>query len=234
VTIIQRGHSRLILLGLALLAPLALTAGCGGAAATGAHPVSQATPDPFLATTSPIPAHPKPYTRIPAACSLLNAAALRALGLGRKGTAQPTQRDPGLQEEYCTWGGPGVTRSKPGLLGGQRLLTVVIDLFTVNPEFGQAPAAAAKQQFQQEVSSQAQIDNTRAEPVHGLASQASIVYVARGTLGQGEVLVLDQNVMINAVYAGPPSSGRPASRAVADDGALAAARAALTTLSAPR
>jgi hypothetical protein len=182
---------------------------------------SSATSQPPTSVHPAVPARSSVFATIPPACSLLNSRTLSQLGLAAKGQQRPSAQETGLTEEYCTW------TSRPGNPVSPTV-TIIVDLFTA--AYGQAPAVAAQQQFQNNVSEQAQADGSRASRVRGLADEAFINQVTRGSLSQSQVQVLDQNVLLTLAY-GEPASSESIS-APLSDGALTAARAILTTLGA--
>lgn len=182
---------------------------------------SSANSQPPTSVRPAVPARSSILATIPAACSLLNSRTLSQLGLAAKGQQQPSTQDTGLTEETCVWA------SRPGNPVSPTV-TIIVDLFTAAD--GQAPAVAAQQQFQDNVSSQAQIDGSHASRVHGLADEAFINQVTRSSFSQSQLQVLDQNVILTIAY-GEPTSSESIS-APLSDGALTAARAILTTLGA--
>jgi hypothetical protein len=182
---------------------------------------SSASSQPPTSVHPAVPARSSAFATIPAACSLLNSRALAQLGLAAKGQQRPSAQETGVTEEYCTWA------SRPGNPVNPTV-TIIVDLFTA--AYGQAPAVAAQQQFQNLVSTQAQADGSRASRVHGLADEAFINQVTRGSLSQSQLQILDQNVLLIVGYFEPTSS--ESISAPVSDGALAAARAILTTLGA--
>lgn len=167
-------------------------------------------------------AHTGNFTAVPAACSLLSPETARALGLRAKGSEQPTARRTGVQEKTCIWPAAAVH-------SGGRSLTVIADLFTAAG--GQAPAAAAMAQFQENTSTQEQADGNRGHAVSGLANQAFINQVRRSSISQVQLVTRDQNVLVTIAYSGFGTASRPVPTSTLDDGALTAARAALSALS---
>jgi len=178
---------------------------------------SSGSSQPPTSVQPAVPARSSVFATIPAACSLLNGRTLSQLGLAAKGQQQPTAQETGVTEEYCTW------TTRPGNPVSPSL-DIVVDLFTA--AYGQTPAAA----FQNNVSSQEQIDGSHASRVHGLADEAFINQVTRGGFSQSQLQVLDQNVILTFAF-GEPTSSESIS-APLSDGALTAARAVVTTLGA--
>jgi hypothetical protein len=178
---------------------------------------SSAGSQPPTSVQPAVPARSSVFATIPAACSLLSGRALSQLGLAAKGEPQPSAQETGITEEYCSW----TTRSDNPV---SPMLTIVVDLLTA--AYGQTPAAV----FQNNVSTQEQIDGTPASRVHGLADEAFINQVTRGSLIQAQLQVMDQNVLLTCGYSEPTSS--ESISAPVSDGALTAARAILTALGA--
>ena len=190
---------------------LATTVSCASCSSSGA---ADSTP-------ARIPAHAGVISALPAACSLVSAATLKALDLQAKGMEQPTAQRGGVLEKTCIWGASAQA--------GGRSLTVVADLFPAAD--GQTSVAAAENQFQQNTSDQAQADGDRGHAVSGLANQAFVDQVTRSRLSQVQVVARDQNVLATIAYSSLGTSGGPSVVARAG-GALTAARAVLSALTA--
>lgn len=187
---------------------LVMTVGCASTSAGSKPPAS-------------IPAHAGDFTAVPAACSLISAETSKTLGLRAKGSEQPTARQTGVQEKTCVW--PSAAAHSGG-----RSLTVIADLFTA--AYGQAPATAAMDQFQDNTSTQEQADGTRGHAVSGLANQAFINQVRRSGISQVQVVTRDQNVLVTIAYSGFGTASRPVATSALDGGALTATRAVLSAL----
>lgn len=192
----------------AAAALLGMTAGCG-ATASSKPPAS-------------IPAHAGNFSALPSACSLVSPQTLKTLGLQAKHVEQTNTQQTGIRELTCAWGSPA------GGHGGARSLIVIADLFTAAT--GQAPAAAAKDRFQQNTSDQAQADGHRGRAVSGLADEAFTDEVTRAGDSQSQVAVRDQNVLVTVDYGVAAANGGPNAASAADSGALTAARAVLSAL----
>jgi hypothetical protein len=219
----RAGHVSLALAA-AALALLGLITACGSAAG---QPPSRIPPRASL------------FRTIPAACSLMDAGTASLLGLNAKGKPQSTAREPGVTEEYCDWtsgsddpsspsspAGSSASPSPSGLTSlGSSYLQVIVDLFTAAA--GQAPAAAAQAQLQQNVSTDEQANNSHASPVAGLADGGFIEYVSRPDITESLVQARDQNVLIAVVYGAVSGS-----RSGIDSQALTGARAVLASLAA--
>jgi len=193
-------------LAAATVAVPGMIAACGSA---GSQPPTSVQPA--------VPARSSVFATIPAACSLLNSRTLSQLGLAAKGQQQPTAQETGDTEENCSWSPQPSNPVSP-------TLTIIVDLLTA--AYGQTPAAV----FQGNVSTQEQIDGSRASRVHGLADEAFINQVTRGSLIQAQLQVRDQNVLLTFAYSEPTSS--ESISAPLSDGVLSAARAVVTTLGA--
>ena len=188
---------------------LAMTAGCGATVASSKPPARK-------------PAHAGNFSALPSACTVVKPETLKTLGLQAKHVEQTNTQQTGIRERTCAWGSPA------GGHDGTRSLILITDLFTAAT--GEAPAAAAKDHFQQNTSDQAQADGHRGHAVSGLADEAFIDQVTRSGDSQSQVAVRDQNVLVTVDYGVTAANGRPNAASVADSGALTAARAVLSAL----
>lgn len=209
-----RGSQVSLALAAAAVALLGLITACGSAAG---QPPDRIPPRASL------------FRAIPAACSLVDASTASLLGLNPKGQQQPTSREGGVTEETCSWvsesgGSPG--RPSSASSPSPFTLLAIVDLVTAAT--GQAPAAAAQADFQQEVTTNTQADGSRASPVAGLADRAFIEHVTRATLSESLVEIQDQNVVLTVTYGGSPGTAP----AAINSEALTAARALLAALGA--